>query len=556
MISVKKILTFLICILRLTTYAQNFKSCEIYEVKTDHIYLNFIIYDNNLYIGTNSGAININAINEEKSILTKHKGYVRIEKNNIVGSGISAEYKSSENVYNYLLPEKYRYAQSRYIIHNKKLYIINSSILFVFKQTNYIKQYDSLSIRSISKNYIGSYNGIFKKGTKLKLPEYTDGNIREFENETFICFGGLYRDSSGVIMLYINNTNGETQIGNVKIGSARDILKLNYGFYALATNTGIYLVNFTNNSAIPVYTNPIINEFYNVFQIQNKLSDKNRFYYTINDKIYYYSILSNQSNLVIDTKQNTEIKDVYANNLSNLYVLYENKLSKYVLNNKSNSYIDNIYKDELSFSHNLAFFNDILFITTNIGAHAYDLQENKFYLNIFNGETNKRSLFVSEDTLKFGTPNGIISLTKQDIKNIINEQDALKLPAYNVSSEFKTYIIYFLIGLIFLIIVISNFFFNRKIKEQAGSVPDNVITKENIVKYIHENIKLVTIQSICEKFGVTPVRLYELLENDKPGEIIRNHRLNLVRRYRKEKKDDAFIAENTGFSISYLKKIY
>ena len=556
MISVKKILTFLICILRLTTYAQNFKSFEIYEVKTDHIYLNFIIYDNNLYIGTNSGAININAINEEKSILTKHKGYVRIEKNNIVGSGISAEYKSSENVYNYLLPEKYRYAQSRYIIHNKKLYIINSSILFVFKQTNYIKQYDSLSIRSISKNYIGSYNGIFKKGTKLKLPEYTDGNIREFENETFICFGGLYRDSSGVIMLYINNTNGETQIGNVKIGSARDILKLNYGFYALATNTGIYLVNFTNNSAIPVYTNPIINEFYNVFQIQNKLSDKNRFYYTINDKIYYYSILSNQSNLVIDTKQNTEIKDVYANNLSNLYVLYENKLSKYVLNNKSNSYIDNIYKDELSFSHNLAFFNDMLFITTNIGAHAYDLQENKFYLNIFNGETNKRSLFVSEDTLKFGTPNGIISLTKQDIKNIINEQDALKLPAYNVSSEFKTYIIYFLIGLIFLIIVISNFFFNRKIKEQAGSVPDNVITKENIVKYIHENIKLVTIQSICEKFGVTPVRLYELLENDKPGEIIRNHRLNLVRRYRKEKKDDAFIAENTGFSISYLKKIY
>ncbi|MFM1756209.1 MAG: hypothetical protein RL621_1157, partial [Bacteroidota bacterium] len=74
--------------------------------------------------------------------------------------------------------------------------------------------------------------------------------------------------------------------------------------------------------------------------------------------------------------------------------------------------------------------------------------------------------------------------------------------------------------------------------------------------YIHENIKLVTIQSICEKFGITPVRLYELLENDKPGEIIRNHRLNLVRRYRKEKKDDSFIAENTGFSISYLKKIY
>ena len=556
MFSFKKILSLLLCLICSFSNAQNVQNFDIIDINTNYTYLNFLQYNQDLYIGTSIGAIKISAEIDEETIIPEHVGYLSLENNHVVGNKIFAELKTTDNNYNFLLPEKYKYAQSRYTLFNKKLYIINNGVLFIYKQNNFSTSYDSLSIRSITKNYIGSYKGIFKNGVKLKYPEFTDGAIREFGSEAIICYGGIYRDSSGVVTIYNNVTNGEVKIGNKEIGSARDILKLNNGNYAIVTNTGIYLVNFAKNTAIAVYANQMKNEFYTIFQLQNNLLDNNRFYYTVNDKIFYFVVSNNESVLLLDTKEKKEIKDIYASSLSNLYILFENKLCKYERNNRTYLFDKTIFTEEINFGHNLALFNEMICITTNIGTHIYSLQSNKFYPNIVPGETNRRSLFINNDTLIFGTPNGVISLSNQDIKNIINEQESSKPLNYNFSSKYKTYIIYFLIILIVAIVAIGKILFNKKNKAIATIVPDNVITKENIVKYIHENIKLVTIQSICHKFALTPVRLYELLENDKPGEIIRTHRLNLVRRYRKEKKDDAFIAENTGFSASYLKKIY
>jgi hypothetical protein len=70
-----------------------------------------------------------------------------------------------------------------------------------------------------------------------------------------------------------------------------------------------------------------------------------------------------------------------------------------------------------------------------------------------------------------------------------------------------------------------------------------------------DKITLSPIHGIYEKFKINPNQLYDILENEKPGELIRNHRIQLVRKYRREKKDEKFISENTGFSESYLKKI-
>lgn len=556
MLRFKKILSLLFCLISKITIAQNVQNFDIASIKTDKTYLNFVQYKDELYIGTSEGAIKISVTNNKETVLSQHKGYLAIENANVVGNRLSYEFRPSDNSYNYLLPEKYKTTQSRYTIFNKKLYIINNGLLFVFKQNNYSVSYDSLSIRSITKNYIGTYNGIYKNGVKIKYPQFTDGNIREFGNEAVICYGGVYRDSSGTVTIYNNATNGEFQIGKQEIGSARDILQLNDGNYAVATNTGIYVVNFAKKTARAIYSNPKKNEYYTVFQLQTNQIDLNRFYYTVNDKVYYYVVSTQTPVLVIDTKQNRDIRDVYASNLSNLYILFENKLSKYVRNNRTFLYDETVFTEDINFAHNIAFLNEMICITTNVGTHLYELQTNKLYKNIIPDEANKRSLFVINDTIKYGTPHGLITFSNQDIKNIITEYEANNKNNYSLTEDYKNYIIYFLIIVIIVITIIGLKINDKKNKEITTVIPDNSITKENIVKYIHENIKLVTIQSICAKFGLTPVRLYELLENDKPGEIIRAHRLNLVRRYRKEKKDDAFIAENTGFSVSYLKKIY
>ena len=66
----------------------------------------------------------------------------------------------------------------------------------------------------------------------------------------------------------------------------------------------------------------------------------------------------------------------------------------------------------------------------------------------------------------------------------------------------------------------------------------------------------MTINSIREQFKLTPLMLYDILGNDKPGEIIRSYRMDLVRKYRRLKMTEEEISQKTGFSVSYLKKIY
>ena len=47
------------------------------------------------------------------------------------------------------------------------------------------------SVRSISENCVGTYNGVFIDTLKLKKTRYTDGQIREFDSVIFICYNGL-----------------------------------------------------------------------------------------------------------------------------------------------------------------------------------------------------------------------------------------------------------------------------------------------------------------------------------------------------------------------------
>lgn len=553
----KRLFLYLItCLSFVEAFAQKNENYDLIAVRVDHSYMNFVQYENKLYIGTNDGALEINPDNNAETLISDQKGYIMIENKKISGNKLNGAIAPDESRYNYLLPKKYYNTTSRSTLFNKQLYIINNGTLFIFKKNNYTTTFDSLSVRSITQHYIGSYQGIFKDGIKLKYPEFTDGNIREFDNETFICYGGIYRDSSGIVTIYNNIKNGEVKIGKQELGSARDIAKLNNGNYVLVTNQGIYIVNFSKTLVINVETSVDKNEYFSLIKVNNPLEDNSRFYYSDSKKLYYYVVSTKEKVLLLDIENKGLIKDVYADNLSNIYVLFEDKLCKYTRNNKSYLYEETVFVDNLNFTHNLVLFNNIFCISTNVGFHLYDLKSNKAYLNIIPIETNRRSLFISKDTVKFGTVNGIINLSEEDINNLMKERDTALPKAFNNSSEIKNYIIYGLIVLIIGLVIIGIRLYKRRESKNIELPISNLITKEQIVQYIYNNITDVTIQSICDKYNLTPVRLYDILENDKPGEIIRNHRLNLVRRFRREKKDDQFIAENTGFSVSYLKKIY
>ncbi|MFZ9242105.1 MAG: hypothetical protein ACO295_02755, partial [Sediminibacterium sp.] len=124
------------------------------------------------------------------------------------------------------------------------------------------------------------------------------------------------------------------------------------------------------------------------------------------------------------------------------------------------------------------------------------------------------------------------------------------------------YIILFsIIGILFIAIILLIIRLNKaKLASNSNKNADDNFygeaNKENIIHYIQENITTVSIQSIRDQFNLTPIMLYEVLGNDKPGELIRNHRMELVRKYRRMKVSEEEISQKTGFSVSYLKKIY
>lgn len=546
-------------------YSQKTKSFEIVEVRTDKTYFNLLQFDNQLFIGSSAGAIRIDGKKNIENIDPSLKGYLTVENNQLKGNSSFFGHiiKADENIYNYLLPSAYQNLISRHNIYDGHLYIINNGKLFIFKENDYTISHDSLSVRSITQNYIGSYKGIFKNGVKLKFPEYTDGYIREFDKETFICYEGLYRDSNGISTSYTNSKKEVVVAGKI-LGFARDIQKIENGAYVLVTNKGIYLINFSKNSVETINEDTKNLENFSVFKIERGSINLTRIFYTASDKIYYYAIQTKENTIGLDTKYGKTIRQAFfPNTIDKIYVLYDDKLSLFSLNQQTNKYTEDILINNLVFAHNFVFYKEKIMVSTNIGLHLFDIKKNKPYLNIIPLETNNRSLTVINDTVKFGTINGIVNLTDEQIGNIVKDLDN------NISNSKKdsdnaniNYII--LISIIGILLIAILLLFKRLKKARLASnsnktVDDNFYgeaNKENIIHYIQENITTVTIQSIRDQFNLTPIMLYEVLGNDKPGELIRNHRMELVRKYRRMKVSEEEISQKTGFSVSYLKKIY
>ena len=546
-------------------FGQQSRNFEIIEVRSDRTYYNLLQYNNNLYIGTSKGTIIIDGKQATEENDTKINGYISIVDGKLKGNSTYFGHiiLEDENVYNYLLPDGYKNLISRQNKYNGKLYIINSGKLFLFKENNFTITNDSLSVRSITRNYIGSYTGIFKNGNKIKFPEYTDGYIREFDNETFICYEGLFRDSSGITTTYANSKK-ETVIAGKNIGFARDIQKLEKGNYALVTIKGIYLVNFSLNKIDPIIEESKSFDHFSIFKIDQSDKNSTRIFYTFQNKLFYYVIQTKENNVLLDTKHSTAIKQsFFPNTIDKIYVLFEDKLSLFTLDQQSNTYSEDVLMNGLIFSHNMILNNEKIFVSSNVGLHMFDLKKNKAYLNLIPVEINNRSLCIIQDTLKFGTLNGIYNLTDNHIESLTNEADdaALNTKASSTDDKFNYFV---LLGIIILLIIIILIMIIMIRKSKTKQVIEKVIetenygeaTKDNIIYYIQENITIVTIQSIRDQFNLTPIMLYEILGNDKPGEIIRNYRMDLVRKYRRIKLSEEEIAQNTGFSISYLKKIY
>ncbi|CAI8285978.1 MAG: Uncharacterised protein [Polaribacter sp. SA4-10] len=115
-----------------------------------------------------------------------------------------------------------------------------------------------------------------------------------------------------------------------------------------------------------------------------------------------------------------------------------------------------------------------------------------------------------------------------------------------------------IIYLIFaIVVIILNYIYINVLKKRFSKQNKtiNPSLKKEIESYIVANLNIVSLDLICSEFNLGHTKLYQIMETEKPGNLIRLKRMQAVRAMRKKGLSETLISKKTGFSVSYLKKV-
>lgn len=542
----KKIILYCIGLCPFLNFANDLSSYQLKSVSSHFYYYNFCQKGEELFIGSDHGILKF--INPSQ-IITKEaaqKGYVYLENEELVARSTYISGTATPQ-YSSLLPQGFKNYAVTGIPFNNYILVISKGQLFVYKRG--AKTYsDSLSVRSISKNFIGTYNGVFYKGQKTPF-KYTNGYIREFGDESIICYDGLYRLLPNKV-IYYDDINGPL-FSNLNLGFARDVYKIDTQHYLLFTTTGLFISNL-NNYAKKIFAVKTASEP-RFITTMDRGGIPIYVFFSQNNIIYKYTIASGKLNTVLEIDPDLgEIEDCNFDpyDMGKIFIITKEKLLQ-ANASIENKYSIEILEDHLDSNHHLVKFNDSFLIPSNSGLSIYNLTTKTLARNIIRDEFNKRAVYVSDGIAYLGTIHGYYKLSQAEINRLTAiASDEKEIAVQDATNQ--EYTIY-LLGLICIILLVSCGFLYKKSTQKTAT--ENGISETEIIQYIEENIATVTIQNICEKFELNSLQLNDVLKSDKPGQLIRKKRMEIVTKMRKQKKDIETIAIASGFSVSYLKKI-
>lgn len=521
----------------------------LFSVNSDNYYYNFQYKDQTLYVGADKGIFVYKDPSHISNIDPTNKGYVSLEKGNLVSSNylkgnlFTPHFKS-------LLPEGFQHNSIVGTEYKQQLLIISKGQLFIYKKSVKPKA-DTLSIRSISAHYLGTYGGIFHNGIRFNYPSYANGYIREYPDETFICYDGLLRLKGKDTIRYEANV-GNAQIGQTDIGKLKDIFRIDSKRYLLFSEKGLCLSDLISKLS---------------WVEQNNTGTEPRFlkadyrdglpiviYYIYGNKIQKYNLLNQAFTTLLKLDSNSgNIEDAYVKDAATIYLITHNKLMEATSNSSGDQYTFTTLVENLIGNHHILSLNNQLLITSNDGFSAFILDSREWVPNFIRDEFNHRAVNVENGNYFLGTIHGYYQLNKEQIESLINQRLVeIREVVPDISDENPSNkIIYSLIGVCALLLSLCIVLIIRSRRTDN----DSKLKASEIINYIESNLKDVTIVNICYEFKINPLQLNNILGNDKPGELIRAKRLEIVKKMRKDRRREEDIALVTGFSVSYLKKI-
>ncbi len=499
------------------------------------------------YAGTSNGVYELKG--EKTSHFDSKSGYVKIGVNGkieIDSTGISS-HESTQ--YLYLLPYPNEKRQEYHSGNEQQFYIVSGGRLFIFDIVPYSITHRNQSVRSITKNVVGTYSGVYYKGAKMEFPTLTDGYIREFGDTIFICYGGLFMITPQKTANFLTETPYSAYIDSIEVGYVDDIFySRQYHSFIFSSSNGVYSMGEDMKSPKKIY--PVSNGEPVVL-----LGVKDGFIFTVANKLISYSskddriayLDSTSENIISGYKLNNRI--IYT--LSN-HTLYRSSTTGY-------------FKKVANFNdaHTLLAINEKeLIIAGNQGLYHFNI-ETKTTSNIIYGvEFNRKALYIENNKLYAGSINGLYTIDLSQIQKLIN-RNKINL---DKSNNLITYLYWgtaaVLVILVFLFIIFrlrQQLIKSRKkimeVQAEVDSVKEKKLDKNMIEQFIRENLSTASIKSINEQFNTNTSQIYALLEPDKPGTIIQKLRLEMVMEMKKSGADAQQISEISGLSESYIKKI-
>jgi hypothetical protein len=537
----KIVLTFAFGLVWLTSTGQ-LKDTSLFTMYSRPFFFNVVKEKGgDIFAGTSEGIYRMEGSNLVK--VNSRVGYLLLDKEGkpaIDSNGI--KYHAQKSV-SHLLPYPDEIRDEYHAGTEDFFYITAGGKMHVFEILPYAIQYRNHSVRTVSEHFTGTYSGIYYKGKKLTdgYPNFSDGYIREINGKAFICYSSLIiadlsEDDS------IPRRRKDLPPG-MDFNYVSDILysKL-YRRYYLATKTQLGAIDLSLTRSEALYTIPE-----NSGEVELLGEDRSTIVFAAGRKlIRYYTrdtirTLATLPEPILDGHIST--MNYFLLGASGLYV------------KRSDDRVEKLI--DLKKAHTILPISDAAFaIATDIGLFLYNAASGKLSELVRGVEFNRRGLHLKGDHLYACSINGVYVL---DARNL--EQLAERVGRTSGNRGLPAFIIPLVASLVLISLGLSILVIRYKrrlnrILEEVKEPVSKSFTKEDVETFIRENLALASLKSVSDHFQTTNAVIYTLLAPEKPGAFINRLRMDEVIRMRKEKKTAREISEQTGFSESYVRKVW
>lgn len=510
-----------------------------------------VIKDRNgeIYAGTTEGVFRMAEATPVK--VDDRKGYLRIDEQGGVAIDSNGVKYHQQSGMSHLLPYPDEKKNEYHAGSDHYFYITAGGRMHVYEFRPYGYRFRNHSIRTISPHFTGTYSGIYYRDRLLKPPvsSFTDGYIREWNGKVFMCTHGLDVFDMKELEAGTASPRRIPVTGAVSFVPCRDIRYFDSAKqYLVASGNRLIVLDSSLRKASVAFTGKrdaevvLLNEE-RTYRIQ---------YFSHGNRLYTY---------------NTQTAEFVASSVTELpildgevrpqqaYLLTSDALLS-IRDGKTERKAEAIDK-----AHTLRAIGETQYvIATDMGLFLYDISEDRLSTLVPNVEFNRRALSIEGKKLYAGSINGLYILDLSNLDNIVafHERQFKTPDGQSIPIGFITAFILSVGGLGLLV-----HRYRRRIRQMESRLekmeihdPAHRLDRTDIEAYIGANLPNASLKSIIDHFKTNNSMVYAVLAPVRPGELIQKLRQDKLRAMRDEGRKPNEIAEATGLSESYIRKIW